>query len=227
MLALAVLGGPAAAGGEDEAPLKKVVDLTKTSAQWSYIIGLQVGANLKKAGVEIDLNSVRLGMEDSLQGRPPKLNAIQAQTAMKKMQEQAVKSQNAAGDKNTKEGAAFLAANKEKDGVVTTASGLQYIVLKDGTGESPAATDKVSVHYRGTLIDGTEFDSSYRRGTPTSFPVNGVIRGWTEALQLMKVGSKYKLFIPSNLAYGQRGAGAVIGPNATLVFEVELLEIKK
>jgi FKBP-type peptidyl-prolyl cis-trans isomerase FklB len=129
-------------------------------------------------------------------------------------------------DKNQKEGEVFLAENKKKKGVVTLPSGLQYRVITAGTGKIPKVTDTVTTHYRGTLIDGTEFDSSYKRGEPASFPVNGVVKGWTEALQLMKVGSKWQLFIPSNLAYGPQGAGQVIGPNATLIFEIELLSIK-
>jgi FKBP-type peptidyl-prolyl cis-trans isomerase FklB len=132
-----------------------------------------------------------------------------------------------AGDRNKKEGEKFIADNKKKEGVITTASGLQYKIITKGTGASPKATDTVSVHYKGTLIDGKEFDSSYRRGQPASFPVNGVIKGWTEALQLMKEGSKWQLFIPSELAYGDRGAGRDIGPNSTLIFDVELISIKK
>ena len=127
---------------------------------------------------------------------------------------------------NKKEGEEFLAANKSKEGVVTLPSGLQYKVLKEGTGPKPSATDSVACNYRGTLINGTEFDSSYKRGQPATFAVNGVIKGWTEALQLMPVGSKWQLFIPADLAYGERGAGADIGPNSTLIFEVELLSIQ-
>src|SRR3989338_270904 len=130
------------------------------------------------------------------------------------------------GGKNKKEGEAFLAENKKKEGVKTTASGLQYKVIKNGNGKKPKATDTVTVHYKGTLIDGTEFDSSYKRGEPTSFPVNQVIAGWTEALQLMNVGSKWQLFIPANLGYGDRGAGPQIGPNAAFIFEVELISLK-
>jgi FKBP-type peptidyl-prolyl cis-trans isomerase FklB len=130
------------------------------------------------------------------------------------------------GDDNKKQGMAFLEANKAKDGVVTLPSGLQYKVLQEGTGAKPAPTDTVVCNYRGTLLDSTEFDSSYKRGQPATFPVTGVIKGWTEALQLMPVGSKWQLFIPSELAYGERGAGGQIGPNATLIFEVELLSIQ-
>jgi FKBP-type peptidyl-prolyl cis-trans isomerase len=127
---------------------------------------------------------------------------------------------------NMKKGATFLAENKKKDGVKVTESGLQYKVLEEGTGKTPKATDTVKVHYRGTTINGREFDSSYRRGEPIEFPLNGVIKGWTEGLQLMKEGSKYELYIPSNLAYGSRGAGGAIGPNETLIFQVELIEVK-
>ena len=143
---------------------------------------------------------------------------------MRKKQEEKNK---VSSQSNIEKGNNFLAENKNKDGVVTTASGLQYKVIAQGNGSKPVPTDKVSVHYRGTLIDGTEFDSSYKRGKPVSFPVNGVIKGWTEALQLMNVGSKYQLFIPSNLAYDKRGAGQTIGPDAVLIFEVELLGIEK
>ena len=142
---------------------------------------------------------------------------------MRKKQEEKMK---LAGDANQKEGAAFLAANKTKEGVVTTSSGLQYKVLKQGDGPKPTATDSVVCNYKGTLINGTEFDSSYKRGQPATFPVNGVIKGWTEALQLMPTGSKWQLFVPADLAYGARGAGQDIGPNATLIFEVELLSIQ-
>jgi FKBP-type peptidyl-prolyl cis-trans isomerase FklB len=143
----------------------------------------------------------------------------QVQTAKKQESSAAV------AEKNKKEGEDFLAVNKKKEGVIALPSGLQYRVLKEGKGKSPKATDNVTVHYRGTLIDGTEFDSSYKRGQPATFPLNRVIRGWTEALQLMKEGAKWELVIPSNLAYGERGAGAIIGSNALLIFEVELLAV--
>jgi len=131
------------------------------------------------------------------------------------------------GEKNKKEGEGFLAENKKKEGVVTLPSGLQYKVMKEGTGRTPGENDVVVVNYKGTLIDGTEFDSSYRRGKPENLPVNGVIPGWTEALQLMQVGAKWQLFVPSSLAYGERGAGRDIGPNATLIFEIELISIQE
>jgi len=147
----------------------------------------------------------------------------QLQADMRKKQEEKAQQ---AGEANQKEGEAFLAANKSKPGVVTLPSGLQYKILKEGTGPKPTATDSVVCNYQGTLINGTEFDNSYKRGEPATFPVNGVIKGWTEALQLMPVGSKWQLFVPADLAYGPRGAGADIGPNSTLIFEVELLSIK-
>src|SRR6266576_2928814 len=154
----------------------------------------------------------------------------EAQTLLKEVQTDMLKKQQekmqVVGEANKKEGEAFLAANKGKEGVVTLPSGLEYKILKEGNGPKPAASDSVVCNYRGTLINGTEFDSSYKRGQPATFPVNGVIKGWTEALQLMKVGSKYQVVVPSNLAYGERSVSPEIGPNATLIFEVELLDAK-
>jgi FKBP-type peptidyl-prolyl cis-trans isomerase len=170
------------------------------------------------------------GVKDGLSGANPLLTPEEVRTVMteftKDMREKAATASKEAADKNTKEGEKFLAENKTKAGVKTTASGLQYVVEKEGSGAAPKETDTVVVNYRGTLLDGTEFDSSYQRGEPATFPVNRVIKGWTEALQLMKPGGKYKLFIPSSLAYGPGGAGGDIGPNATLIFEVELLNVK-
>ncbi len=189
-----------------------------------------MGANLQKQSVPVDPAILARGLKDGLAGGKTLLTDDEAQAALKAMQDdlrakQQAKIQEAAGA-NKKEGESFLAANKGKDGVVALASGLQYKVLKEGTGPKPAATDSVVCNYQGTLINGKEFDSSYKRGQPATFPVNGVIKGWTEALQLMPVGSKWQLFIPSELAYGDRGAGADIGPGATLIFEVELLSIE-
>ncbi len=198
-------------------------ELTTASEKAGYAVGLDIGASLKRFESGIELKALFRGIEDSLKGNKPLLTQEEAATVrsdlFKRIQEELA-------EKNLKEGEAFLAENKNKEGVVTTASGLQYIVLKEGDGATPEATEQVTVHYRGTLLDGTEFDSSYSRGQPATFPVRGVIAGWTEALQLMKVGSKYRLFIPSKLAYGERGAGQRIGPNATLIFEVELLDIE-
>lgn len=194
-----------------------------------YAIGVDFGKRLKPLA-DFDLEQIFRGIRDGFAGKSELTEAatqdvMQAfRQVMNAKQEEAAKS---AADKNAKEGAAFLAANKAKPGVKVTASGLQYKVLKEGTGATPKATDEVSVHYRGTLLDGTEFDSSIKRNMPAEFPVGGVIKGWIEALQLMKVGSKWQLFIPSQLAYGANGTpDRTIGPNATLVFEVELLGIK-
>jgi len=204
--------------------------LKDTKDKVSYSIGLDIGTTFKKQKMEINTDVLAAGVKDALSGANPLMTPDEVRTVMmefsKEMREKAATANKEAADKNTKEGEKFLAENKTKPGVKTTPSGLQYIVEKEGSGTPPKETDTVEVNYRGTLIDGTEFDSSYKRGQPTSFPVNRVIKGWTEALQLMKPGSKYKLFIPSNLAYGPGGAGGDIGPNSTLIFEVELLGVK-
>jgi len=222
------LSWPTFAAEEEKAPEKQ---LKTSSEKLSYALGLDIGASLKKLETDIDLPSFARGVTDSFKGSKPLLTPQQATEIrnefFKKRQEERAQKMKELGGKNRKEGEAFLAENKKKRAVVTTASGLQYTVLGKGDGPKPKGTDRVSVNYRGTLIDGTEFDSSYKRGQPATFRVTGVIPGWTEALQLMNVGSKYHLFIPSNLAYGERGAGQQIGPNATLIFEVELLSIEK
>jgi FKBP-type peptidyl-prolyl cis-trans isomerase FklB len=197
----------------------------------SYSIGLDIGANFKRQSVELDSKALAAGIADGLSGAKPALAEDEVRKVLADFQQQmrtrvAAMAQQAA-DENKKKGEAFLAQNKKQKGVVTLPSGLQYKILKEAKGAKPKATDTVSVHYRGTLIDGTEFDSSIKRGQPAEFPVGQVIKGWTEALQLMPVGSKWQLFIPSDLAYGPQGAGNLIGPNATLTFEVELLGIKK
>lgn len=195
----------------------------------SYSIGHGLGTNLKGQGVEVNIDQLAKGVKDALGNAKPMMSQADMEKTMTdlrtKMMAQQQEKTKTIGAKNKVEGEAFLAKNKSASGVKTLASGLQYKVIKDGTGKMPKATDKVSVNYRGTLLDGTEFDSSYSRGTPAEFPVNGVIPGWTEALQLMKEGAKWKLFIPASLAYGEQGAGGVIGPNAVLVFEVELLKV--
>ncbi len=197
----------------------------------SYSIGLNIGGSLKQQPFEVNPDLVAAGLRDVLKGSKPLLTEAEAEAVLNTFQREMMAKQTAeaskAGDANQKVGEAFLAANKKKEGIKTTASGLQYKVVKVGTGPVPKATDTVSTHYRGTLIDGKEFDSSYKRNQPATFPVNGVIKGWTEALQLMPVGSKWQLFIPSDLAYGARGAGRDIGPNATLIFDIELLGIEK
>lgn len=196
----------------------------------SYTLGFQVGQNIHNYGAQINLDSFTKGFTDALAGKPGALSKEEMQKAMADF-EQNLRSKmdskkREQGDKNTKEGKSFLEANAKKPGVKVLPSGLQYKVITEGSGTSPKATDVVKTHYRGTLIDGKEFDSSYARKEPAEFPVNGVIKGWTEALQLMKPGAKWQLFIPSELAYGTQGAGADIGPNATLIFEVELLAVK-
>lgn len=191
----------------------------------SYAIGMNIAANLKQSGVqEVDCQSVADGLRAVIEGRPTELTPQEAGQILNKFFVEVEEKLNA---RNIEEGAAFLAANGEREGVVKLASGLQYEILKAGNGPKPKATDKVKCHYHGTLINGTVFDSSVQRGEPAIFPVGGVIQGWIEALQLMPVGSKWKLFIPSNLAYGARGAGNSIAPHSTLIFEVELLEIVK
>jgi len=189
----------------------------------SYALGLSLGNNLKNSGIDsLDYAVLAKGIEDILEQKTPEMGAQEAQTIISEffhaLQEKTSEATIIAGK-------SFLAENAKRYGVVTLASGLQYEVIAGGTGETPLASDKVKVHYHGTLIDGTVFDSSVSRGEPATFGVTQVISGWVEALQLMPVGSKWKLFIPSNLAYGAQGAGQQIGPHTTLVFEVELLEI--
>src|SRR5215831_9257654 len=191
----------------------------------SYSIGMQIGFNLGRQKVDINPDILASGIKDAIAGKP-QLTPDQVKDIMAQFEKDLEQKQKEVAEKNKNEGAKYLEENKKKPGVKTTASGLQYKVVKEGTGPQPKATDMVTVNYRGTLIDGTEFDSSYKRNAPATFPVNGVIKGWTEALQLMKQGSKYQLFIPSNLAYGERAMGPDIGPNATLIFEVELQEVK-
>ncbi len=197
----------------------------------SYALGADLGTQFRKQSVEVDPVSFGKGLSDALSGGKTlmteeeiRASITALQTELKQRQAQAAK---AAADDNRKAGEAFLAENSRKEGVVGLPSGLQYKILKAGDGRKPTSTDVVVCHYRGTLVDGTEFDSSYKRGQPATLRVDGVIRGWTEALQLMPVGSRWQLFIPSSLAYGEAGAGAVIGPNATLIFEVELTSIKE
>ncbi len=197
----------------------------------SYALGMNMGNSVKANSIDVDVDIMVQGIRDTLSGAKLKLTDQEARGAIlalqKDLQAKQQEKMKTLGDKNKKEGEAFLAANKKKKGVKTLPSGLQYKILVDGKGRSPKATDTVTVNYKGTLIDGTEFDSSYKRNAPATFPVNGVIKGWTEALQLMKEGSKWELFIPADLAYGERGTmGGPIGPNAVLIFEVELLKIK-
>src|SRR5437868_11295220 len=191
----------------------------------SYSIGLNIGFNLGRQNVQVNPDVLAAGIKDAIAGKT-QLNADQVKEVMATFEKDMQQKQKAAGEKNASEGAKFLEENKKKEGVKATASGLQYKAIKEGTGPQPKETDTVTVNYRGTLINGTEFDSSYKRGEPASFPLNGVIKGWTEGLQLMKAGSKYQFFIPANLAYGERAMGPDIAPNSTLIFDVELKAVQ-
>jgi FKBP-type peptidyl-prolyl cis-trans isomerase len=197
--------------------------------KFSYAVGMKMGENFKKQAVPVDPSILARGVRDALAGGKTVLTDDEAQSAIMDVQKQMHDKQQAeakaAGEANKKEGDSFLAANKGKEGVVTLPSGLQYKILKEGTGPKPTASDSVVCNYQGTFINGKEFDSSYKRGEPATFPVTGVIKGWTEALQLMPVGSKWQLFIPSDLAYGDAGRPG-IEPSSTLIFEVELMSIQ-
>jgi len=213
----------------DAGTVEAVVALETTPQRLSYGIAYGLGARMLQDSVPIDMDAFTAGMRDALGGVEPRLTEEEISAEMQAYQEKAVAEQQAAqaavGEANLAAASVFLAENAAKEGVVVTESGLQYEVLEAGDGALPTAEDTVEVHYRGTLMDGTEFDSSYSRNQTASFGVTQVISGWVEALQLMPVGSKWKLVIPSDLAYGAGGAGAIIGPNATLVFEVELISI--
>jgi len=231
----------APAANTQQAPAKKLAQASATKTQKplaletqkdkeSYAIGMSFGSSLHKQSVEVDTYILIKGLKDSLAGGKTLLTEDESRTIISQLQAAIRKKQEEkmaqAGEANIKEGQEFLAANKSKEGIVTLPSGLQYKILQAGTGPKPTSTDSVVCNYRGTLINGTEFDSSYKRGQPATFPVSGVIKGWTEALQLMPVGSKWQLFVPADLAYGARGAGPGIGPNSTLIFEVELISIQ-
>lgn len=199
----------------------------KTDKQkFSYTVGFQLGQNLKRQNLDIDPKIVAQGMQSALAGTAPKLTPDQMQASVVAYQKKEQEKTEALAKKNLETGQAFLEANKKKEGVVTLPSGLQYKVITEGKGKQPKSTDTVVAHYRGTLIDGTEFDSSYKRNEPATFPVEGVIKGWQETLPLMKEGAKWQVYIPSDLGYGARGAGNVIGPNQVLIFDIELLSVK-
>ncbi len=210
------------------------VTLDTNQQQVSYIIGRDLARNFAQQGLELDIDTLAAALREGLAGEPSRLTQEQMQTAMQQLQEQLGGGEDDQNDdetpnpnamNNKAEGEAFLAENKAKPGITTLPSGLQYEVLTEGTGPKPTLRSSVTTHYHGTLINGTVFDSSYQRGQPATFPVNGVIAGWTEALQLMPEGSKYRLYIPSDLAYGKRGAGRDIGPDSALIFDVELLKV--
>ena len=227
-MAMVVMAGLSACNNEKAEQTSVVLD--NEVKKFSYAMGMDVGQSIKGLGAEIDQVALNAAIGDVLSGVALKLEAAEStqikQDFFRKKQEAQMAERKAAGAENKAKGEAFLAENAKKEGVTVTASGLQYEVLTQGNGKKPAATDTVKVHYQGTLIDGTEFDSSYKRGQPISFPLNGVIKGWTEGVALMPVGSKYKFYIPSDLAYAERGAGAKIGPDSTLIFTVELLAIE-
>jgi FKBP-type peptidyl-prolyl cis-trans isomerase FklB len=222
---------PAAKTGQSAAAKRPVAPLTlKTDKdKLSYAVGMNIGRSIHSQSMEIDPAILLRGLKDEMAGKTLMTDMEAHNTLMQAQQEAKKKideTRQASMEPNKKAGDAFLAANKTKEGVVTLPSGLQYKILKEGTGPKPTPADSVVCNYRGTLIDGKEFDSSYKRGQPATFPVGQVIKGWTEALQLMPVGSKWQLFVPADLAYGDRGAGPDIGPGATLIFEVELISIK-
>lgn len=221
VLALSVLVLGACQGGTPS--------LDTENQKASYGIGHQMGGQLVPAESRIDMDAFIAGVRDGIAGNDPALDQAEIQVAIQALSEavsaEEMERQAAAAETNATEGELFLAENAQKDGVVVTASGLQYEVLREGDGAMPLPEDQVTIQYQGTLIDGTQFDSSYDRGEPATFSVGGVISGFSEGLQLMTVGSHYRFFIPGALGYGPQGSGGVIGPNATLIFEVELLEI--
>jgi len=211
-------------------PAATALQLKSQQDRVSYSIGHNIGNNLKQQKIDVTANALIQGLRDGISGGKLLMTEDEMKATMQKFQTDQMakmkKKQQETANKNNQEGEKFLAENGKKAGVVSLESGLQYKITEAGTGKKPSATDTVVVNYRGSLIDGSEFDSSYKRGQPATFPVNGVIPGWTEALQLMKAGAKWQLFIPAKLAYGERGAGGMIGPNSTLIFDVELIEIK-
>jgi FKBP-type peptidyl-prolyl cis-trans isomerase len=228
MMLIGLVACSKASGDTAKALTKESLDNQKKKV--SYAIGLDIGQNFKARAMDIDLEILYQGLKDSQKTDKPLLDKDEIQKVMTQFQQDMMKAEQekraSQGQGNKAREEAFLKENSQKPGVKVTASGLQYKVITEGTGPLAKESDTVKVHYRGTLLDGTEFDSSYKRNEPAVFPLKGVIKGWTEALQLMKVGSKYQIFLPSSLAYGEQGAGQVIGPNATLIFEVELLGIE-
>ena len=206
-------------------------ELTTDSQKFGYAIGVDLAKSLTPVKDDVDIEALKQGLDDQFKNSASKMDdaareAIKTSVS-KKMQERQMQQRTEQAKKSKEEGDKFLAENAKKTGVKTTASGLQYEVLTEGKGDHPKASDKVTVHYKGTLLNGEEFDSSYSRNQPVTFPLSNVIPGWTEGVQLMTPGSKYKFYIPSALAYGERGAGVKIGPNSTLIFEVELLSVEK
>jgi FKBP-type peptidyl-prolyl cis-trans isomerase len=231
LAALAAASLLGACAKQDDATKTESAELNTDQQKFGYAIGVDLGKSLQPVKGDVDIAALKAGLDDVFAGVEPKLDDAARDevknTVAKKMQERQMQERLEQAEKSKTEGEKFLAENAKKEGVKTTASGLQYEVLTEGKGAKPGAADRVTVHYKGTLINGEEFDSSYSRGQPVTFPLGNVIPGWTEGLQLMTPGSKYKFVIPAALAYGERGAGVKIGPNATLVFEVELISVEK
>lgn len=229
ILAVALVAGLAAACNKQED--RGSTELSTDAQKFGYAIGVDIGKSLSPVKDEVDIDALVAGLDEALAGKEPRLSDEEREKVKsevtRKLQQKQVEERTAKAAAAKTAGETFLAENGKREGVKTTASGLQYEIVTEGSGATPKATDKVTVHYKGTLIDGTEFDSSYARGQPVTFPLGNVIPGWTEGLQLVKTGGKAKLYIPSSLGYGERGAGAKIGPNETLVFEVELIAIEK
>jgi FKBP-type peptidyl-prolyl cis-trans isomerase FklB len=210
------------------APAKPAAVFKTDKERISYAVGLQFAQNvLKRSDLDLDPKATAMAIQDVLSGTKPKLTTDEIRAAMELLQKQQAEKLAGLATRNLEAGKAFLEENRKKEGVVTRESGLQYKVLTEGSGKQPKATDKVTAHYRGTLINGSEFDSSYRRNEPATFPLNSVIKGWQEALPLMKEGAKWQVVIPPELAYGPRGAGGAIGPNETLIFEIELIKVEE
>lgn len=201
------------------------IDLSTTELKASYGVGMQMGQQIKEVFTGVSLAAAIAGIKDGFNGQAPRVEGEAINAAFQEIQTRMAAENEANAATHSQEGEAFLAENAKRDGITVTESGLQYEVLTAGSGDKPSASSTVRTHYRGTLTNGEEFDSSYSRGEPTEFPVNGVIAGWTEALQLMEIGAKWKLYIPHQLAYGERGAGGAIGPYQALVFELELIAI--
>lgn len=206
----------------DKGPTEPRTDKQKLS----YALGHQVGKSIKRDGLEVDAKALTQAIEDVLADTSPRMSPEEMQAAIVAFRKKSIEERRATAAKTKKAGEEFLAANKAKEGVIVLPSGLQYKVIKKGSGKKPKASETVVANYRGTLINGTEFDSSYSRGKPETFPVNGVIKGWQEVLPLMREGAKWRIFVPTELAYGSRGAGDAIGPNETLVFDIELVKVK-
>lgn len=202
-------------------------NLESEKQQLSYIFGIQVGQNMMAEGVDLELDAFAAGVADMFAGKQPQLDQATAEKVISEFQQKKAQEMAAVMNQKQEQSKSYLEENAKKDGVVTTASGLQYKIITEGDGATPTEKDKVIAHYQGTLLDGTVFDSSYERGEPATFPVTGVIQGWQETLQLMKEGSKWNIVVPAELAYGPRGAGpnSPIGPNETLIFDIELIAI--